>query len=146
MRHERRGRILAGPPASVDFHALNLKSCQETEKLFNLLESSGRVENMEAALSLLIIEFSAPLWSLQIGCSWYPGSQSQPYLQPAPKMARWLASFWYDQSCPSLFVETKSVRSSGSNAASILSTLLDSRLFNTSKWLICSLLFYNINN
>ena len=32
----------------------------------------------------------------------------------------WLASFWYAQPCPSLFVETKSVRSSGSNAASIL--------------------------
>ena len=38
-------------------------------------------------------------------------------------MACWLASFWYAQPCPSLFVETKSVRSSGSDAASILSIL-----------------------
>ena len=36
----------------------------------------------------------------------------------------WLASFWNAQPCPSLFVETKSVRSSGSNAASILFILL----------------------
>ena len=32
---------------------------------------------MEAALSLLIIQFSAPLSSLEIGCSSKVGSQSQ---------------------------------------------------------------------
>ena len=30
------------------------------------------MDNMEAVLSLLIIEFSAPLWSLQIGFGWQP--------------------------------------------------------------------------
>ena len=39
-------------------------------------------------------------------------------------MACWLASFWYAQPCPSLFVETNSMRSSGKNVTSILSILL----------------------
>ena len=92
------------------------------------MSNARRIDNMEAALSVLIIELSAPLWSLQIGCSSKVGSQSQPRLQPSKqpdrKRACWLVSFWYAQPCASLFVEAKSVRSSGSHAASILSILL----------------------
>ena len=46
------------------------------------------IDNMELILILFIIEFSASLWYLQIGCSSYDSSQSQPRLQP-PVQTAW---------------------------------------------------------
>ena len=80
-----------------------------------------RIDDMEAALSHHWVQRTDLVSTNQLHQS---QPRSQPSLQPARKMALWLASLWNAQPCLSLFVETKSVRSSGSNVASIFSILL----------------------
>ena len=88
---------------------------------------------MEAALSLSIVEVSAPFLSLQIGCriSAYlrlvVAIHSQDHSHPCSQLGRWLAD-WPVSGIPSLFVETKSVHSLGSNADSIVSILLGNNI------------------
>ena len=79
--------------------------------LFLSLYRSRRIDNTEAP----------PLWSLQIGCISYSGCQPKPAWIEGGFL---IASDWpvsgMLQPCHSLFVETKSVRLSGSNAVTIL--------------------------